>query len=241
MSLKRISILILALLTVFVCGCVSEDPIENLSQSIAETISEDLAESSLATELPLPTESDEESSGSGEIELPTDTVVSFLACGDNLIHPSVFYGAMKYYADANGTTVDLKTWPNNDMDYDFLPIYQRVADRMKNADICYINQETLSGGPGTKVDGYPMFNTPIAMGRDLAALGVDIVNMAHNHMVDSGSDSLLKYSDPYFESLGMTPLGYYENEADTNNITKRDVSFFISANFIGLLVFLLLS
>ena len=218
MSLKRIFILILALLTVFVCGCVSEDPIENLSQSVAETISKDLAESSLATELPLPTESDEESSGSGEIELPTDTVVSFLACGDNLIHPSVFYGAMKYYADANGTTVDLKTWPNNDMDYDFLPIYRRVADRMKNADICYINQETLSGGPGTKVDGYPQFNTPIAMGRDLAALGVDIVNMAHNHMVDSGSDSLLKYSDPYFESLGMTPLGYYENEADTNNI-----------------------
>jgi poly-gamma-glutamate synthesis protein (capsule biosynthesis protein) len=42
--------------------------------------------------------------------------------------------------------------------------------------------------------------------------------MAHNHMVDSGSDSLLKYSDPYFKSLGMTPLGYYENEAATNNI-----------------------
>ncbi len=42
--------------------------------------------------------------------------------------------------------------------------------------------------------------------------------MAHNHMLDSGSDSLLKYSDPYYKSLGMTPLGYYKDEADTNNI-----------------------
>lgn len=221
MSLKRYFALFLAILTVFVCGCVPEDPIDNLSQttnaSSAPAVSQDV---SSTPEESSPTESapNDESSDGGYIDLPTDTVVSFLACGDNLIHPSVFYGAMEYYAAANGTKVDYKTWPNNEMGYDFLPIYEYVADRMKEADICFINQETLSGGPDSKIDGYPQFNTPIAMGRDLAALGVDIVNMAHNHMVDSGNDSLLKYSDPYFKSLGMTPLGYYENEADTENI-----------------------
>ncbi|MBR5264020.1 MAG: CapA family protein, partial [Clostridia bacterium] len=179
----------------------------------------------------LPEESEDESSAPDIIDLPedpVDTVVSFVACGDNLIHPSVYYGAMEYYAAANGTKVNYKDWPTNEMDYDFLPIYEYVADTMKNADICYINQETLSGGPGTKIDGYPQFNTPIAMGRDLAALGVDIVNMAHNHMLDSGNDKLLKYSDPYFKSLGMTPLGYYKDEADTNNIVlyeKEGITF----------------
>ena len=110
-----------------------------------------------------PDESVEESSAPDIIELPedpVDTVLSFVACGNNLIHPSVYYAGMEYYAAANGTKVDYKTWPTNDMGYDFLPIYEYVADTMKNADICFINQETLSGGPGTKIDGYPQFNTP---------------------------------------------------------------------------------
>ena len=220
MSLKRFLALFLAAVTVFICGCVPEDPIDNLSASApAISSSQSSREEPSVPEESLPPESEsEESTGGDVIDLPIDTVVSFLACGDNLIHPSVFYGAMEYYAAANGTEVDYKSWPSNEMDYDFLPIYEYVAERMQSADICFINQETLSGGPGTKVDGYPQFNTPIAMGRDLAALGVDIVNMAHNHMVDSGSDSLLKYSDPYFKSLGMTPLGYYENQEATNHI-----------------------
>lgn len=221
MSLKRYLALFLAILTVFICGCMPEDPIDNLSQSASVSSAPQVSQAGSSTpEESVPEESSvsEESSEDEFIDLPGDTVVSFLACGDNLIHPSVFYSAMEYYAAANGTEVDYKSWPSNEMDYDFLPIYEYVADRMKEADICFINQETLSGGPGTKVDGYPRFNTPIAMGRDLAALGVDIVNMAHNHMVDSGSDNLLKYSDSYFKSLGMTPLGYYENEVDTNNI-----------------------
>ncbi len=215
--LKRFLALSLGILLLLICGCTVQDPIQHVS---SDTSTGAVSNSTSSQDVSQPEESiaGDESSHGGYIDLPLDTVVSFLACGDNLIHPSVFYGAMEYYAAVNGTEVDYKSWPTNEMDYDFLPIYEYVADRMKEADICFINQETLSGGPGTKVDGYPQFNTPIAMGRDLAALGVDIVNMTHNHMVDSGNDSLLKYSDPYFKSLGMTPLGYYENEAATNNI-----------------------
>lgn len=160
------------------------------------------------------------SSGYGTTEIPLqgeeDTVVSVLACGDNLIHPSVYYYAMECYAAAQNQTCTYAA--TNDANYDFLPIYEAVAERMKNADICYINQETLSGGAGTTIDGYPMFNSPEAVGRTLRELGVDIVNMAHNHMLDAGNDSFLIHSDGFFSSLGMTPIGYYEDEADTNNI-----------------------
>ncbi|MBQ2255204.1 MAG: CapA family protein, partial [Clostridia bacterium] len=247
LSFKRFLACALCVLLLLCCGCSFVDPLggdssltESAEGSSAADTSSDIpsseAESSWEAtsseeEPSLPEESEDESSAPDIIDLPedpVDTVVSFVACGDNLIHPSVYYGAMEYYAAANGTKVNYKDWPTNEMDYDFLPIYEYVADTMKNADICYINQETLSGGPGTKIDGYPQFNTPIAMGRDLAALGVDIVNMAHNHMLDSGNDKLLKYSDPYFKSLGMTPLGYYKDEADTNNIVlyeKEGITF----------------
>lgn len=145
-----------------------------------------------------------------------DTVVSILACGDNLIHPSVYYYAMECYASAHSENCTYAA--TNDANYDFSPIYENVAARMKNADICYINQETLSGGAGTTINGYPTFNSPEAVGRTLRELGVDVINMAHNHMLDAGNDSFLIHSDGFFSSLGMTPLGYYENEADADNI-----------------------
>lgn len=247
LSFKRFFACALCVLLLLCCGCSFVDPLggdsslaestegssaADTSSGIPSSEAESSSEATSSEKEPsLSEESEDESSAPDIIDLPedpVDTVVSFVACGDNLIHPSVYYGAMEYYAAANGTKVNYKDWPTNEMDYDFLPIYEYVADTMKNADICFINQETLSGGPGTKIDGYPQFNTPIAMGRDLAALGVDIVNMAHNHMLDSGNDKLLKYSDPYFKSLGMTPLGYYKNEADTNNIVlyeKEGITF----------------
>ncbi len=225
---KILAAFVLAMLFLMICGCalfVPEDTPTGTSSGESTSVSSDNSsvQGNVSTEQSASTNGESEdpdigTSGSDIIDLPIeeDTVISLVACGDNLIHPSVYYSGMEYYADAHGT--DRNYSVTNDTNFDFLPFYEHVADKMKNADICYINQETLSGGPGTKIDGYPQFNTPIAMGRDLAALGVDIINMAHNHMLDLGNDSLLKYSDGYFKSLGMTPLGYYEDEADTNNI-----------------------
>jgi len=221
---KVLTAFVLAMLFLLICGCalfVPEDAPAGTSSGENTSVPSDHSSTQSNPSASTDDESGEPdigTSGSDIIDLPfeEDTVISFVACGDNLIHPSVYFNAMRNYAEANGTTCDYNA--TNDSGYDFLPTYEHVADAMKNADICYINQETLSGGPGTQIDGYPKFNTPIAMGRDLATLGVDIVNMAHNHMLDAGNDSLLKYSDEYFKSLGMTPLGYYKDEADTDNI-----------------------
>ncbi len=229
---KVLAAFVLAMLFLLICGCallvpegdVSGAPSDTSSSADVLEQSSGASSSQAGSDISLPDESGEEESVGNEssgdeiitIPIPEDTVISVAAFGDNLIHPSVYFNAMRNYAIANGTDVDYNA--TNESGYDFLPTYEFVADYMKNADICYVNQETLSGGPGTKIDGYPRFNTPTAMGRDLAALGVDIVNMAHNHMLDAGNDSLLKYSDGYFKSLGMTPLGYYKDEADTDNI-----------------------
>ncbi|MBO4366226.1 MAG: CapA family protein [Clostridia bacterium] len=147
---------------------------------------------------------------------PEDAVVHFLACGDNLIHPSVYYTAMEYYCEAHGTECDYVT--THEAGYDFLPIYEYVADEMKEADYLYINQETLSGGPGTTINGYPSFNSPTAIDDTLRELGVDVVNLAHNHMLDSGDDRFLIYTNALLKSYGLNTIGYYSDIGDTNNI-----------------------
>ena len=208
--------LVLALITMIVVyGCsVFQEPADGSS-----ALTSGAGESTAQAETSSGHAEGSSSAGASTITLPPeeeDTVVSVLACGDNLIHPSVYYYAMECYAAANSENCTYAA--TNDANYDFFSIYENVRERMKNADICYINQETLSGGAGTQINGYPMFNSPEAVGRTIRELGVDVVNMAHNHMLDAGNDSFLIHSDAFFSSLGMTPLGYYENEADTNNI-----------------------
>ncbi len=213
----RVAVMVLTIITVvlvLVYGCTSNDTATTSSET--STDNSPAATSSVPQESTGMQESVQSSTSAITIPAEEDTVVSLLACGDNLIHPSVYFYAMECYAQSHQETCTYVA--TNDANYDFFPIYENVADRMKAADICYINQETLSGGDGTKIYGYPTFNTPEAVGRTLRELGVDVINMAHNHMLDAGNDSFLIHSDGFFRSLGMTPLGYYANQAATENI-----------------------
>lgn len=152
-----------------------------------------------------------------DIVLPEeDTVLHFVACGDNILHPSVYYHGMEVYAEEHGQQCTYAA--ANDDNYDFHSIYEFVAPAMKEADVCYVNQETLFMGGTNAISGYPRFNSPEIIGATLYDLGVDVVNLAHNHMLDCGSDAAVKYSAAFFKNLGMTPIGYYSGTADTENI-----------------------
>lgn len=148
---------------------------------------------------------------------PEDTVINFLACPDNIIHPSVFYDAIERAAAANGTTPDYSDLHN--AEYDFTQIYEFVGDAMKNADITYINQETLIGGTSGKIIGYPCFNSPAAVADTVIGLGVDVVNVAHNHMLDSRDTRYLENCYNVFNNAGLDVIGYYPTEDSTNDIT----------------------
>lgn len=146
-----------------------------------------------------------------------NTVVSFLACPDNIIHPSVFYDAIERAAEAKGVKPSYSNL--HDADYNFEPIYEHVADMIKSADIAYINQETLVGGRSGNISGYPCFNSPRAIADTVVGLGFDVVNVAHNHMLDSRNTSFLDNCNSVFKSLGVEVIGYYPNKESLNNIT----------------------
>ena len=141
--------------------------------------------------------------------------VSFYACPDNLLHPSLYYDGIRAYAEKNGTTPNYSDLQN--ASYDFSHFYEFIADDIKNADISYINQESMIGGSSRAIQGYPRFNTPSAMADTLANLGFDIVNIAHNHMLDCGVSGI-EYSNELFSSKGVNVLGYYPNADATEDI-----------------------
>ena len=103
-------------------------------------------------------------------------------------------------------------------EYDFYQIYKKVAERIAKADIAYLNQETLTGGTSGKIIGYPCFNSPMAVANTMMDLGFDVINVAHNHMLDSGNTKYLEHCSNTFKELGAEVIGYYPTKDSINSI-----------------------
>ncbi len=134
--------------------------------------------------------------------------ITFLGAGDNIVYEGTIYDAKK------------KALPGG-RKYNFKPIYSEVASLIENADISFINQETLMCGEGYANSGYPMFNGPQELGYDLSELGFDVVSIANNHMLDKGSAGLEK-TIAFWKTLPVTLIGGYDNESDYNNIRVHE-------------------
>ena len=122
--------------------------------------------------------------------------VSFVAVGDNLIHSSVYKSA------ATGAG------------YDFSPVYAGVADVIENADVAFVNQETMLGEGN--YSGYPRFCSPKEVGAALAGVGFDVINIANNHSLDLGEDGFL-FTRDWLSSLAECVIG-----DGTVRIVERD-------------------
>lgn len=130
---------------------------------------------------------------------------SFVAVGDNVVHTGIWLEAK------------LRAQSRSDREYYFAPVYDEIADMIKEADIAFINQETLMGGDELGISNYPRFNSPQDIGRDLVDLGFDIVNIANNHMADKGEAGLRGTID-FWESQPVVMIGGYRNYDDFQKI-----------------------
>lgn len=142
---------------------------------------------------------------------PTETVVSFVGAGDNI----VYYGNVR---DAASCALP------DGRKYNFAPVYSDVAELIEAADLAFINQETLMCGDGFSFSYYPMFNGPQDLGLDLVDIGIDVVNIANNHMLDKGADGLAATIDFWNAQDGVTMIGGYKNEDDYAQIRVLTVS-----------------
>ncbi len=97
---------------------------------------------------------------------PADKTVklTFIAAGDNIGHENVYTDALNRATETS-------------LEYNFVPMYNDIAPLIGNADIAFINQETMMADKsvsGGRYTGYPDFNSPQDMGRALVELGFDI-------------------------------------------------------------------
>lgn len=134
------------------------------------------------------------------------TKVSFIGVGDNLIHEMIYVQADK----AAGSLHDGK--------YDFTPMYAHVKDDVQAADIAYIDQESIIGGDDLGISGYPTFNSPDQVARDVAATGFDLVNTANNHCLDMYQPGIDHSSSIWAQQKGIVTAGTYTSQEDRNAI-----------------------
>ena len=192
---NKLTLIFVAILTVFVITSCTKPIESNLKDDNYQTASEEIEN----TDTIIPTQDVAATKQHEEVIIKS---LSFLGCGDNII-----YGTKGARANAveGGRALNYK------------PYYDGVSQMIYDADISFINQETLMCGDGYSYSYYPMFNSPQEVGLDLVDLGFDIVNISNNHMFDKGADGLSKTID-FWKNQDVLMIGGYENPEDFDNI-----------------------
>ncbi|MDY4761400.1 CapA family protein [Streptococcus thoraltensis] len=128
-----------------------------------------------------------------------------LANGDILIHNVLYASALK-----------------SDGSYDFDPYFTYVKDRISSADLAIGDFEgTIS--PDYPLSGYPLFNAPESIAQTLKNTGYDVVDLAHNHILDSGLEGALN-TKKTFNKLGIDTVGIYEKNRSKEGVLIKNVN-----------------
>lgn len=135
-----------------------------------------------------------------------NNTVSFLAVGDNMGHERVYT-----YADENSGEA-------GDGEYDFLPSYEYMVEYIEEADLAFINQESIIGGDELGISGYPAFNSPEQWAYDLVTLGFDVVNSATNHSLDMGYTAIENSIETFSQFDDIVYTGVYNSEEDASTV-----------------------
>ena len=135
-----------------------------------------------------------------------NTTVSFVGVGDNLIHEMIYKQA------------DAAAGEMNDGKYDFTEMYTHVKKDIQKADLAYIDQESIVGGDALGISGYPTFNTPADIAKNVADTGFDIVNTANNHCLDKYQEGIDYSHEIWAKQKGIITAGTYTSQKDRDTI-----------------------
>ena len=121
---------------------------------------------------------------------PNVKTARVVANGDILCHDALYYTAKK-----------------GDGSYDFNQFFEYVKPWIEEADLAIGDFE---GAISDKhpLAGYPLFNAPIEIADTIKDLGYDVVDLAHNHILDSGLYGV-KYTAKTFKDRGLDVVGVH--------------------------------
>jgi poly-gamma-glutamate capsule biosynthesis protein CapA/YwtB (metallophosphatase superfamily) len=116
--------------------------------------------------------------------------ITLATCGDIMVHGPQIEAA----AAASG------------VDYDFFPQFLYVAPLFKAANLAFCNLETTFSGKDAGYKGYPNFNSPEQLARDLVRTGFSLVTTANNHSPDYHEHGIVSTLD-FLDKAGLRHTG----------------------------------
>ena len=126
-------------------------------------------------------------SQSGSKESKATQKATIMASGDMLYHDIVY-----------GSAFDGEK-------YDFSNDYEQITPLISSADLALGDFEGTIN-PDYDLSGYPIFNAPEAVITSIKNAGYDALDLAHNHILDTGISGL-KYTANVFQKAGLDTFG----------------------------------
>ena len=127
-------------------------------------------------------------------ETEQETSARIMANGDLLYHDIIYISAKK----SDGT-------------YDFHENFEYVKPWLKQADLV-IGDFEGTVNKDHYLAGYPLFNAPGEVMDAIKDAGYQVLDLAHNHILDSQIEGVVSTADA-IEKAGMTPVGVYTHES----------------------------
>lgn len=107
-------------------------------------------------------------------------------------------------------------------DYNFRKMFSEMEEQLSGADFTVANLETRLAGPEKGYSGYPRFNTPSELARDMKSLGIDMVTTANNHSMDMGPDGVTATLDN-LDRAGLLHIGTYRSGEEREKPLTVDI------------------
>ena len=148
-------------------------------------------------------DSDEKSgNNSEEKDSPKEDVTFTMAMtGDIMCHNTM-------YQDA---------YNSSDKSYDFSYMFENIKQHIQMADIAVGNLETTFAGSKVGYSGYPTFNTPEILAKNLKQIGFDVVSTANNHCMDKGYSGLVSTIEE-LDAADLAHTGTFKSKEDQEDI-----------------------
>lgn len=142
---------------------------------------------------------------------------TFVGVGDNLYHGALYY---RQRMAGNG--------------YNFDTYYDGTRSYSENADLAYINMETIcNGDEHYELSSYPLFNGPKEIIDAVYNAGFDWWSVSSNHSLDTGANGLLEQLETIHSKYPeIITTGSHTSEEDKNTPIVKEING-IKVGFLG--------
>ena len=114
----------------------------------------------------------------------------------------------------------LDAYNSSTKSYDFSYYFTDIKQYLQEADITVGNLETTLSGAKRGYSGYPTFNTPEILAKNLKAAGFNVVSTANNHCMDKGYSGI-ESTINFLDEADLAHTGTFKSKKDQEKILRQ--------------------